>query len=145
MIRVLGLALLLCAPALAADPGADAAQAYRLDTSGSTSSLGVGETGKLVLVIRPRAPAWHVHPQAPLKVRFEIPPNLKIEKPDLTRKDAVVPKAEEPRFEAPLVALAVGDDPAKADVDFFVCSATAGVRQMRSVTFPISVRSAGSR
>jgi hypothetical protein len=171
MISALGLALLLCAPApspsassgsprrdpnmrgaagarageTATDPGAGAAQAYALDTSGSTSSLGVGETGKLVLVIKPRGPDWHVHPQAPLKVRFEAPPGLKFEKLDLRRRDAVDPRAEEPRFEAPFVALAAGTESAKADVDFFVCSATACVRQLRVVTFPVSVKSVGRR
>jgi len=145
MIRALGLALLLCVPAMAADPGADAAQAYTLDTSGSTTSVGVGETGKLVLVIRPKAPAWHVHPQAPLKVRFEASPAVKLEKPELARRDAVDPKAAEPRFETPFVALAAGTESAKANVDLFVCSDTACVRQVRAVAIPIAVKSAGSR
>jgi hypothetical protein len=145
MSRALCLALLLCAPALAAEPGADAAHAYVLDTSGSTSSLGIGETGKLVLVIRPKGPAWHVHPQAPLKVRFEAPPALRLKKSELTRKDAVEPRAEEPRFEAPFVAVAAGAESAEAKVDFFICSATACVRQVRAVAIPVAVKGGGTR
>jgi branched-subunit amino acid ABC-type transport system permease component len=71
----------------------------------------------LVLVIKPKAPTWHVHPQAPLKIRFEAPPALKLAKAELGRRDAVDPKAEEPRFEAPFVASAAGEQPAKANVD----------------------------
>ncbi len=80
---------LLAAPALAADPAAEAATAYALDTAASTKSVKVGEPGRLVLVIRPKAPTWHVHPQAPLKVRFEGPASMKIEKAALARKDAM--------------------------------------------------------
>ncbi len=144
MTRALALALLVALPALAADPGEEAAQAYTLDTAGSTSSVGIGEHGKLVVAIKPKAPTWHVHPQAPLKVRFETSPTLKVEKPELLRKDAVDPKAEEPRFEAQFVALAAGKEAAKANVDFFICSDTACVKQARTVVIPVAVKTPGS-
>jgi hypothetical protein len=134
------LAALLASPALATDPAADAAQAYTLDTSASTSTANVGGPGKLVLVIKPKAPTWHVHPQAPLKIRFEAPPALLLAKTDLGRKDAVDPKAEEPRFEAPFVASAAGVQPAKANVDFFICSDVACVKQTRTIAIPVSVK-----
>jgi hypothetical protein len=142
MTRALVFALaLLAAPALAADdPAVAAAQAYTLDTSPSTASTKVGEAGKLVVVIKPKAPEWHVHPQAPLKIHFDVPPALKLQKTDLGRKDAVDPKAEEPRFEAAYVAAAPGAQQAKANVDFFICSDTACVKQARSVPITVSVR-----
>jgi hypothetical protein len=143
MTRVLCcLAALLAAPAAAraGDPGADAAQAYTLDTSASTATAKVGAPGKLVLVIKPKAPTWHVHPQAPLRIRFEAPPTLQLAKAELGRKDAVDPKAEEPRFEAPFVASTAGDGPAKANVDFFICSDAACVKQTRTVAIPVSVK-----
>ena len=142
MIRALALATaLLAAPALAAeDPAASAAQAYTLDTSPSTSAAKVGDPGKLVVVIRPKAPTWHVHPQAPLKIKFEAPPALKLEKADLGRRDAVDPKAEEPRFEAPFVAAAAGAQQAKANVDFFICSDTACVKQQKTVSIAVAVK-----
>lgn len=131
---------LLAAPALATDPGADAAKAYTLDTSGSTSSLQAGGQGKLSVTIRPTAPGWHVHPQAPLKVRFEAPPALKLARAELGRKDLADPKAEQPRFETSFVASAAGSQEAKATVDFFVCSDAACVKQVRSVAIPVTVR-----
>ena len=133
-------AALLAAPALATDPGAEAAKAYTLDTSGSTSSLQAGGQGKLSVTIRPTAPGWHVHPQAPLKVRFEAPAALKLARAELGRKDLADPKAEQPRFETSFVASAAGAQEAKATVDFFVCSDAACVKQVRSVAIPVTVR-----
>ena len=133
-------AALLAIPASGADPSAEAANAYTLDTGASTRSLKVGEPGKLVLVIRPKAPTWHVHPQAPLKIRFDAPAALKIDKAELGRKDAVDPKAEEPRFETAFVAAAAGSQDAKAIADFFICSDAACVKQTKTVAIPVSVK-----
>jgi nucleoid-associated protein YgaU len=132
-------AALLATAARAGDPGVAAAKAYILDTAGSTAEVKVGARGKLVLVIRPKDPAWHVHPQAPLKLRFEAPAALGLEKRELSRRDAVDPKAAEPRFEAPFVASAAGKAEAKASVDFFICSDTACVKQTRTVAIPVAV------
>ncbi len=141
-LRPLALAALcaLAAPALAADPGAEAARAYALDTSASTTAVRAGQPGKLVIVIRPTAPGWHVHPQAPLKIRFEAPPALKLERAELGRRDATDAKADAPRFEAPFVASAAGVQEAKANVDFFICSDQACVKQTRTVPIPVTVR-----
>ncbi len=133
-------AALLSVSVPAADPAAEAATAYALDTGASTKSVKVGESGRLVLVIRPKAPTWHVHPQAPLKIRFEAPVALKIEKAELVRRDALDPKAEEPRFETAFVAGAAGSQEAKALVDFFICSDAACVKQTRTVVIPVSVK-----
>jgi hypothetical protein len=134
-------AALFAAPALAAeDPTAAAAQAYTLDTSPSTATAKVGDAGKLVVVIKPKVPTWHVHPQAPLKIRFDAPPALRLEKSDFGRKDVVDPKAEEPRFEAPFVAAAAGAQQAKANVDFFICSDTACVKQTRTLSIAVNVK-----
>jgi len=142
MLRALlfAAAAALAAPALAADPGAEAASAYTLDTAASTGSVKVGDPGKLVLVIKPKAPTWHVHPQAPLKIRFEAPAALKLEKTDLGRKDVVDPKAVEPRFETAFVASAAGPQQARAVVDFFICSDAACVKQARTVVIPVDVK-----
>ena len=139
MTHLLALTATLATVVLSDDPGADAAKAYGLDASASTASAKVGESGKLVLAIRLTAPGWHVHPQAPLKIRFEGPESMKIEKAVLARRDAVDPKAEEPRFESAFVASAAGSQDAKALVDFFICSDTACVKQTRTVAIPVSV------
>ena len=128
------------AVALAGDPSADAARAYALDASASTASAKVGESGKLVLVVRLKSPGWHVHPQAPLKIRFEVPAGLKVERAELGRRDALDAKAAEPRFETTFVATAAGPQEVKAMLDFFICSDAACVKQTRTVAIPVAVR-----
>ena len=131
---------ILAAPARAADPSAEAARAYTVETGASTSAVKVGEPGKLVVVIKPIAPGWHVHPQAPLKIRFDAPAALKLEKPELTRRDVVDAKADAPRFETSFVASQVGAQDAKANVDFFICSDAACVKQVQTVSIPVTVK-----
>jgi hypothetical protein len=133
------IALTLAAPALAADPGADAASGYTIDTSGSTQKLAPGTQGKLVFTIHPRG-AWHVDPRTPLRIDLSAPAGLKLEKERLGKKDAVTPKAEAPRFEAPFTAVAAGTHEAKAKLDFFVCSDDACVKQVREVSVPVTVQ-----
>jgi len=136
--RVLFLALAFAASrAGAADAASEASDAYTLLTAGSTERVKVGEPGKLVVTIQPKG-AWHVHPQAPLKVRVQPPPGLRVEKTVLGRRDVVDPKAEAPRLEAGFVATSAGRHEAKAEVDFFVCSETACVKQVRTVGFAVS-------
>jgi hypothetical protein len=130
----------LCAPALAADSAADAAQGYTIEGSATPSAVNVGERGKVAVTIRPKAPTWHVHPQAPLKVRFDAPGGLKLEKPDLGRKDVADPKAEAPRFETPFVATSAGVQQVQAKVDFFICSDTACVKQVKDVSVAVNVK-----
>jgi hypothetical protein len=130
----------LAAPAVAADPGAEADRAYALDTTASTTSVKAGQPGKLVVVIRPTAAGWHVHPQAPLKIRFEAPAALKLGKSELGRHDAVDAQAGAPRFETAFVASAPGAQQAKANVDFFICSDQACVKQTRTVPIPVTVK-----
>jgi hypothetical protein len=133
------LALALAAPALAADPGADAANGYAIDTAGSTQKLAAGSKGKLVFTIHPRG-AWHVDPRTPLRIDLSAPAGLTLEKERLGKKDAVTPKAEAPRFEAAFTAVSPGTHVAKAKLDFFVCSADACVKQVREVSVPVTVQ-----
>ena len=123
----------------AADPSAEAARSYRLDTAGSTRQLAVGGKGTLVLSIVPVGKV-HVHPQAPLKIALEATPGLELEKTALGKADPVDPKADGRRFEVPFAALAAGKQQARADLDFFICSDTWCVKQVRQVTFPVDVR-----
>jgi len=131
---------IVAAPVRAADPGAEAARAYMVETGASTSAVKVGEPGKLVVVIKPIAPGWHVHPQAPLKIRFDAPAALKLDKVELSRRDVVDAKAAEPRFETGFVASQAGAQDAKASVDFFICSDTACVKQVKNVSIPVTVK-----
>jgi len=139
MTRALVLAALalLARPGLA-DPGAEAAKAYALESGQSTARLKVGEAGKLVLVIRPTAAGWHIHPQAPLKIRLAAP-GLKVAKSEFSRKDAANPGGEAPRFETSFVATEGGTTEATYSLDFFICSDSACVKQSRTLSVPVTV------
>ena len=127
-------------PARAADPGEEAAGSYRVETTGTTGSLKVGERGKLVLSIEPLQAKVHIHPQAPLKIKLTAPAGLKLDKAELGHKDATDPKADGRRYEVPFTAVAAGKQEARANLDFFICSDTWCVKQVRQVTFPVDVR-----
>jgi len=135
--RLAALALLALAPlAGAAEPGADAAKTYRIETAGTTEKVGVGKPGLLVLSIVP-VEKVHVDPRAPLKISLEATPGLKLSKTTLGKTDPVDPKAEGRRFEVPFVAEAAGKHEARAKLDFFVCSDQWCVKQVRDVTVAV--------
>ncbi len=140
MTRVALVVLALLAPtARAADPAADAAKSYRIETSGTTQQLKAGEKGTFVLSIVP-VEKVHVHPQAPLKIALDATPGLKLEKTTLGKADPVDPKAEGRRFEVPFVAQAAGKQEARAKLDFFICSDQWCVKQVRDVSVPVDVK-----
>ena len=140
-LAIAALAVALAAGASrAADAGEEAARSYRLETAGTTQSLKVGQKGKLVLSIEPLQPKVHIHPQAPLKIRLSSSAGLKLDKAELVHRDAADPKADGRRFEVPFAAAAAGKQEARADLDFFICSDTWCVKQVRQVTIPVDVR-----
>jgi len=134
----LAAALLSAATAAGAAPD-DAKGGYRLETAGPAQTLQVGETGKLAIAIHPEAP-WHVDPRAPLSIRVEVPAGLSVGKSPLSRKDALDPKAEVPRFEIPVTAGAAGAQEARAHLKFFLCRETICEQRTRTVAFPVTVR-----
>ncbi len=140
MLRTLVVALSLAASLpCVADVGDEAARSYTLETSGTTSHVKVGAPGKVVLWIRPRG-GTHVHPQAPLALSLQAPPALKLAREKLGHRDAVDPKSEAPRFEIPVTASAAGAYSVQASVDFFLCSDTWCVKQVRSISIPITAK-----
>jgi uncharacterized membrane protein len=132
-------ALAAAAAAQAADPGAEAEKSYRIETAGSTTQVGVGKPGQLVLSIVPVGKI-HVDPRAPLKITLEGTPGLKLAKTTLGKADPVDPKADGRRFEVPFVAEAAGRHEARARLDFFVCSDQWCVKQVRDVTVGIEAK-----
>jgi hypothetical protein len=136
---ILSISLMLGLPAMAAEPGADAAKSYRLETEGTTRSLQAGGEGKLVLAIVPLA-GTHVHPAAPLKIALSSSAGVKLAREQLGHPDAVDPKAQGPRFEIPFTALKAGQQEARAKVDFYLCSDQWCVKQTRDVAVAIDVK-----
>ena len=140
MTRPLAAAALLAVASLAvAEPAADAAKSYRIETTGTTQRVEVGAAGLLVLAIVP-VEKIHVDPRAPLKITLEATPGLKLSKTSLGKADPVDPKAEGRRFEVPFVAEAAGKHEARAKLDFFVCSDQWCVKQVRDVTVAIEAQ-----
>jgi hypothetical protein len=143
MTRLFPLACLFAFAAAApaesgADPAEEAATSYRLETAGSTTAVGPGGQGQLVIAIVP-ADKIHVHPQAPLKITLQAT-GLALARTSLGHKDAVDPAAEGPRFEVPFTARETGRQEARAALDFFICSDRWCVRQRRELTFTVEVR-----
>jgi hypothetical protein len=140
MIRTAALAAaLLAAPLVRADPAADAAKSYRIDTAGTTQRVEVGKPGTLVLSIVP-VEKIHVDPRAPLRIALEATPGVKLSKTSLGKADPVDPKADGRRFEVPFVAEAAGKHEARAKLEFYVCSDQWCVQQKRDVTVALEAR-----
>jgi len=134
------IAFLAAVSLLACDSAAKVADAFTVDTSASSTVATTGERGKLVVVLRPARSGWHIDPLAPVKVSFDAPAALRIEKAELSHKDALDPKSAQPRFETAFIATAPGRHKAKATVDLFLCSDNACVREARTLTIDVSVR-----
>ncbi len=140
MIRPLALALaLLAAPAAWADPAADVAKTYRIETTGTTLRVEVGKPGKLVLSIVPIEKV-HVDPRAPLKIVLEATPGVNLSRTSLGKADPVDPNAPGRRFEVPFVVERAGNHETRAKLDFFVCSDQWCVKQVRDVTVALEAR-----
>ncbi len=137
---ILSISLLLAVPTgVAADPEANAAKSYRVDTQGTTVAVPAGGSGTLVLSIVPLQ-GTKVHPQAPLKIALAGTPGLKLTRDTLGRKDAADPKAEGPRFEVPFTAVAAGAQEARAKIEFYLCADDWCSRQTRDVAVAIAVK-----
>lgn len=137
---IVALVALLAAPALRAQTPSDTgADGYTIEAAAPQKPLRVGEKGKLLLAIHPKAP-WHVDPRAPLTIKLELPAGLTAEKAQLGRKDALDPKAEVPRFEVPFAAAAAGPQEARAHLKFFLCRDTICAQQQKTVALPVTVK-----
>lgn len=138
MKRLALAAALLAASAALAAPDAGK-EGFRLETTAPAKALKVGDTAKLGLAIHAEAP-WHVDPRAPLTIKLELPAGLTAQKAALTRKDAIDPKAEVPRFELPVTAAAPGAQEAKAHLKFFLCRETICEQRTKTVAFAVTVK-----
>jgi hypothetical protein len=133
-------AILVAVPARASDAGDEAKGSYQIITSESTPSLSRGRAGKLILTIAPTTAHVHVNAQAPLHIQLEASPGLKLTKERLGHSDAVKVGSPAPRFEVAFQGVSEGRQEARARLEFFVCSDSWCVRQLRLVTIPVEVR-----
>jgi hypothetical protein len=123
--------------------GVDPQTLYQVTPEGTSSSLKVGEQGKLVVNIRPVAGA-HVSEEAPLKVQLSSEHGMTLTKTLLTQKDSVGTKGPDeryanPRFEVPFTAKQPGPATVDAKVTFFVCTESLCQRQEKTLHLSVNV------
>jgi len=130
---------LVAAPAFAeADAHADAAKAYKIETSQAPLKVKKGEKGQAKVTVVPRSDA-HVSPEAPLSVTISAGPALELPKQKLGRPDAKATEAKGVEFDLPFVGKQAGKDELKAQVTFFICTEKLCERQKREVALAVVV------
>jgi hypothetical protein len=135
----LGMALAFALPALAQnDAHADAAKAYRIETSQAPLKVKRGEQGQAKVTVVPRSDA-HVSPDAPVSVTVSAGPALELPKPKLGRPDAKPTEAKGVEFDVPFVGKQSGKDELHAQVTFFICTEKLCERQKRDVALAVLV------
>jgi len=132
-------ACLVALPALAqTDAHADAAKAYKIETSQGPLKVKKGETGQARVTVVPRSDA-HVSPDAPLSVTVSAGPALELPKQKLGRPDAKATEAKGVEFDVPFVGKQAGTEQLKAQVTFFICTEKLCERQKREVALAVVV------
>ena len=135
----LTLVALASVPALAeGDAHADAAKAYRIETSQAPLKVKKGEKGQARVAVVPRSDA-HVSPDAPLTMIVSAGPALDLPKPKLGRTDAKPTELKGVEFEVPFVGKQPGKDELKAQMTFFICTEKLCERQKREVALAVVV------
>ena len=134
--------VLLSIPAFAAEEET-VEKYYEVMTTGSTTRLKAGETGKIVISIKVKNGA-HVSDEAPLKIELSSRESS-ISKQKLTLADSLNPKKEgekdypDPKFEVPFTPATQGPTSVEAKMTFFICTEKLCSRQTRQLSFPVEV------
>ena len=132
-------ACLVAAPAFAeTDAHADAAKAYKIETSQGPLKVKKGEKGQARVTVVPRSDA-HVSPEAPVSLTVSAGPALELPKQKLGRTDAKATDGKGVEFDVPFVGKQSGTDELKAQVTFFICTEKLCERQKREVALAVVV------
>lgn len=130
--------------ALLANAGAvDPASLYEVTTTGTTTSLKAGESGKVVIAIKLKEGA-HVSDEAPLKIELSSKQS-KLAKEKLTLADSLNKKPDgataypDPRFEVGFTPTTQGETSVEAKLIFFVCTEKLCARQTKQLSLPVQV------
>ena len=138
VLTALGMiAFVLAAPALAqADAHADAAKAYRIETSQAPLKVKRGEQGQAKVTVVPRSDA-HVSPDAPVTVTISGGPALELPKQKLGRAEAHPTAAKGVEFDIPFTAAA--NDKVEGTLSFFICTESLCEKQKREIALAVEV------
>ena len=138
----LALFAVVAAPALGADAVQKKERAtkddYRIDVSGSSGEVRVGEDGVIKLVLVPKN-GTKIQPQAPLEVKLSEPEGVVLEKRKLGRGDLADKDAEQPSLSTSLRGQKAGSYSIDADVSFFLCTDEWCQRMTDRVSIPVKV------
>lgn len=115
---------------------------YRIDVSGSSSEVRVGDDGVIKLVLVPKN-GTKIQPQAPLEVKLSEPDGLVVEKRKLGRGDLADKDAKEPSLSTSVRGQKAGSYAVDADVSFFLCTDEWCQRMTDRVSIPVKVAPKG--
>ncbi len=104
---------------------ATSAQAGELwDVTAADAKVAVGKKGTAMVTISSKN-GWHLNEEAPMTVKLTPAAGVSIDKPKLTRADAVARTKETARFAVALTAAEAGSTTIEADARFVICQDTA--------------------
>lgn len=141
-MRLMLALVMLSLPAFAAE--ADQVEDfYEVMTTGTTTKLKAGDTGKIVISIKVKNGA-HVSDEAPLKIELSSRQST-LSKEKLTLSDSTNPRKEgeteypDPHFEVPFTPTTQGPTSVEAKMTFFICTEKLCSRQTRHLSLPVEV------
>jgi hypothetical protein len=113
---------------------------YKIDTTGTTTTVKSGTAGKLVIAIQPQVKGAHVKSETPFRGKLTTTGAVAFDKADFGYKDMARVVNEGPVFELPFKATAPGASTVTADLTFFVCTEQACMRTTDQVKVPVTVQ-----
>ena len=131
-------ALTLVSTLVAGSAGDVDNQRYRVDVSGTTQALRVGEEGTLAVRIQP-AEGFKVNEKGPLELRLSAPNHLDLDKDAFGRADATGQQVS-PTFATEFRARGRGDEPIAVNAKFVLCDTAGTVCEIKRERVTVAVR-----
>lgn len=137
------MSVLMLVAAVPAWAETDVASFYEVTTTGTSTKLKAGETGKVIISIKARNGA-HVSDEAPLRIELSSKQST-LTKDKLTLADSINPKKQgetnypDPRFEVPFTPTAHGPATVEAKMTFFICTEKLCSRQVKNLSMAVEV------
>jgi hypothetical protein len=123
---------------------ATSAQAGELwDVTAPAAKVTVGQKGTAMVTISSKN-GWHLNEEAPLTVKLTPAAGVSVEKPKLTRADAVERTKETARFAVALTVAEAGSRTIEADARFVVCQDTACKPVSEKITLAVVATAAAA-
>lgn len=108
-----------------------------IDGTAAPEGLAAGKKSVVTVEIKLK-PGGHFSDGSPMSASLQ-PANLRIERAELSRTDAVV-GTDAARFDIPVIPVTSGPASLDADLTYYVCTATSCIRENRHLTIPLLVQ-----